>query len=69
MSTLLENIAKVEAANGAIKAALEGKHADVSDYSRLSQAAEKISAIPHLYANAAGGLFADVEYVETEKEG
>lgn len=69
MATLAENVAKVEAANAAIKAALEGKHADVSGYSRLSQAADKISAIPHLYANAAGELFADAEYVETEKEG
>ncbi len=46
MASLKDNVAKVVKANADIKSAIAAKGVDVSDYSRLSQAAAKIAAIP-----------------------
>jgi plasmid replication initiation protein len=68
MASLVDNVAKVVAANAAIKDALAAKGVDVTDYTKLSQAAEKIAAIE------TGGGGVEVEeatgylYVETPKE-
>lgn len=64
MSTLVENVNKVVAANAAIKAALEAQGVDVSDYTKLSQAAAKIALVSSLHVDD-GGLYADVEYIES----
>lgn len=56
MSTLVENVNKVVAANAAIKDALAAKGVDVTDYAKLSQAAEKINSIS---ADGVGALPAD----------
>jgi predicted YcjX-like family ATPase len=64
MSTLVENVNKVVAANAAIKDALAAKGVDVTDYARLSQAAEKIAAIAGVEIEEATGYL----YVETPKE-
>ena len=64
MSTLVENVNKVVAANAAIKSALAAKGVDTSDYQRLSQAAEKIALITGLRVDE-GGLYAEYEYIES----
>ena len=64
MSTLVENVNKVVAANAAIKDALAAKGVDVTDYKKLSQAAEKIAAIAGVEIEEATGYL----YVETPKE-
>lgn len=64
MSTLVENVNKVVAANAAIKDALAAKGVDVTDYKKLTQAAEKIAAIAGVEVEAATGYL----YVETPKE-
>jgi predicted YcjX-like family ATPase len=64
MSTLVENVNKVVAANAAIKDALAAKGVDVTDYTKLSQAAEKIAAIAGVEIEEATGYL----YVETPKE-
>ena len=55
MASLVDNVAKVVAANAAIKDALAAKGVDVTDYTKLSQAAEKIAAIE----TGGGGLDAE----------
>ena len=55
MASLADNVAKVVAANAAIKDALAAKGVDVTDYTKLSQAAEKIAAIE----TGGGGLDAE----------
>lgn len=64
MATLEENVAKVKAANAAIKSALEAQGVDVSDYSRLSQAAAKIALVSSLHVDD-GGLYADFDSIES----
>ena len=64
MSTLVENVNKVVTANAAIKAALAAKGVDTSDYSKLSQAAEKIALITGLRVDESG-LYAEYEYIES----
>ena len=64
MSTLVENVNKVVTANAAIKSALAAKGVDTSDYSKLSQAAEKIALITGLRVDE-GGLYAEYEYIES----
>ena len=64
MSTLVENVNKVVAANAAIKDALAAKGVDVTDYTKLSQAAEKIAAIAGVEIEETTGYL----YVETPKE-
>ena len=64
MSTLVENVNKVVAANAAIKDALAAKGVDVTDYTKLTQAAEKIAAIAGVEIEEATGYL----YVETPKE-
>ena len=64
MATLEENVAKVKAANAAIKAALEAQGVDVSDYSKLSQAAAKIALVSSLHVDD-GGLYADFDHIES----
>lgn len=63
MASLAENVAKVQEANAAIKAALEAQGVDVSDYVRLSQAAGKTALVKSLHVDD-GGLYADEEYIE-----
>ena len=55
MASLADNVAKVVAANAAIKDALAAKGVDVTDYKKLTQAAEKIAAIE----TGGGGLDAE----------
>lgn len=64
MATLEENVAKVVAAHADIKAALAAKGAEVGDGFRLSNAAALIAGISGLGVDA-GGLYSDVEYVES----
>ena len=64
MSTLVENVNKVVAANAAIKDALAAKGVDVTDYAKLSQAPAKIAAIAGVEIEEATGYL----YVETPKE-
>lgn len=64
MSTLVENVNKVAAANAAIKNALAAKGVDTSDYTRLTQAAAKIATITGLRVDA-DGLYAEYEYIES----
>ena len=64
MASLVDNVAKVVAANAAIKDALAAKGVDVTDYTKLTQAAEKIAAIAGVEIEEATGYL----YVETPKE-
>lgn len=64
MASLADNVAKVVAANAAIKDALAAKGVDVTDYTKLSQAAEKIAAIAGVEIEETTGYL----YVETPKE-
>lgn len=66
MATLINNVNKVVAANAAIKAALEAQGVDVSDYSKLSQAADKIALVKGLKAEAPDALYAEYDFIEVQ---
>lgn len=66
MATLIDNVNKVIAANTAIKTAIANQGIDVSDYSKLSQASDKIALIKSLHAEAPNALYAEYEFIEID---
>lgn len=66
MASLIDNVNKVIVANTAIKTAIANQGIDVTDYTKLTQAADKIALIKSIHAESPNSLYAEYEFIEID---